>query len=231
MRSEAEVDKLARALHADPQRLAALTALAPHDIRGLRHAVTDALLEADQHHFSRVAEAAKALPTAIAAKLAEKALGPLLAARVAALLSVDQTLDLISRLPPAFLADVALELDPRQAHDLIVALPAGPIAGAAAELDRRGEHIAMSMFVGHLNDEALAATVAVLSDDALLRVGYLLEAPERLDWIFAGLGDDRVAAIVDLAAREDRWTELTGITDELGTSQQLRVAALLRTAA
>lgn len=231
MRAEAEVEKLARALHADPQRLAALATLAPQDIRGLRHAVTDALLEADQHHFSRVAEAAKALPTAIAAKLAEKALGPLLAARVAALLSVGQTLDLISRLSPAFLADVALELDPRQAHDLVVALPAGPIAGAAAELDRRGEHIAMSMFVGHLNDEALRATVDVLSDDALLRVGYLLEAPERLDWIFRGLNDDRLAAMVDLAARDDRWAELTGITDELGAAQQLRMAALLRTAA
>ena len=231
MRAAAEVEKLARALHADPQRLAALEALAPHDIRGLRHAVTDALLEADQHHFTRVAEAAKALPVAIAAKLAEKALGPLLAARVAALLSIDQTLDLISRLPPAFLADVALELDPRQAHDLIVALPAGPIAGAAAELDRRGEHVAMSMFVGHLNDEALFATVAVLSDDALLRVGYLLEAPERLDAIFEQLGDDRIAALVALAARENRWTELTGITDEVGPAQQLRVAALLRTAA
>ena len=150
---------------------------------------------------------------------------------MAALLSVDQTLDLISRLSPAFLADVALELDPRQAHDLVVALPAGPIAGAAAELDRRGEHIAMSMFVGHLNDEALAATIDVLSDDALLRVGYLLEAPERLDWIFEGLSDDRLAAIVDLAGRESRWIELTGITDELGTTQQLRVAVLLRAAA
>jgi hypothetical protein len=231
MRAAAEVEKLARALHADPQRLAALEALAPHDIRGLRHAVTDALLEADQHHFTRVAEAAKALPTAIAAKLAEKALGPLLAARVAALLSVDQTLDLVVRLSPGFLADVALELDPRQAHDLIVALPAGPISAAAAELDRRGEHIAMSMFVGHLNDAALHATVAVLSDDALLRVGYLLEAPERLDAIVAELSDERLDALVALAARENRWTELMGITDELGQAQKLRMAALLRAAA
>ena len=231
MRAAAEVEKLARALHADPQRLAALEALAPHDIRGLRHAVTDALLDADQHHFTRVAEAAKALPTAIAAKLAEKALGPLLAARVAALLSADQTLDLVCRLPPAFLADVALELDPRQAHDLIVALPAGPISAAASELDRRGEHVAMSMFVGHLSDEALHATVRKLSDDALLRVGYLLEAPERLDAIFAELSDERIDALVALAAREDRWTELMGITDELGQAQKLRVATLLRAAA
>ena len=231
MRIAAEVEKLARALHADPQQLAALEALAADDIRALRHAVTDALLEADQHHFSRVADAARALPIAVAAKLAEKALGPLLAARVAALIELERTLDLVARLSPGFLADVALELDPRQAHDLIVALPAGPISAAAAELDRRGEHVAMSMFVGHLSDEALHATVAVLSDDALLRVGYLLEAPERLDAIFARLPDDRIDAVVALAAREGRWAELTGITDELGPAQQLRVAALLRAAA
>jgi hypothetical protein len=231
MRAAAEVEKLARALHADSSRLAALEALEPHDIRALRHAVTDALLEADSHHFGRVADAAKALPAAVAAKLAEKALGPLLAARVAAMIDLDRALDLVGRLSPGFLADVALELDPRQAHDLLAALPARPIALAAAELDRRGEHVAMSMFVGHLSHDALRETVAILTDDALLRIGYLLEAPDRLETVFGFLDDERIAAIVRLTAEQDRWTELTGITDELGPLQQRRVAALLRAAA
>ena len=231
MRAAAEVEKLARALHADPERLAALQALAPHDLRALRHAVTDHLLEADRSHFSRVADAAKALPVAFAAKLAEHALGPLLAARVAAMIELDRTLEIVKRLSTGFLADVALELDPRQAHDLLAALPAGPIAGAATELDRRCEHVAMSMFVGHLSPEALERTVNELSDDALLRVGYLLEAPERLDEIFGYLPDECLSAMVALAAKENRWVELTGITDHLGPVQQRRVAALLSSAA
>ena len=70
----------------------------------------------------------------------------------------------------------------------------------------------------------------MLSDDALLRVGFLLEAPERLDAIFAELSDERIDALVALAAREDRWTELMGITDELGQAQQRRMAALLSAA-
>jgi hypothetical protein len=226
MRVAAEVEKLARALHADPQQLAALEALAPGDIRALRHAVTDALLEADQHHFSRVAEAARVLPIAVAAKLAEKALGPLLAARVAALIELEHTLDLVARLSPGFLADVALELDPRQAHDLIAALPAGPISAAAAELDRRHEHVAMSMFVGHLSDGALHSTVEVLSDEALLTVGFLIEAPERLDDVFAQLPDARIEAIIALAAAEDRWDELEGIHAHLGPQQQARAERL-----
>jgi hypothetical protein len=231
VRTEAELEKLARALHADPGRLAALAPLAPADLRALRHAVSDALLEADQHHFGRVADAAKALPATVSAKLAEKALGPLLAARVAAIIDLDRALDLVGRLSPRFLADVALELDPRQAHALLEALPARPIALAAQELDRRGEHIAMTMFVGHLSDDALSATVEILSDDALLRIGYLLEAPERLDTVFTFLDDARLARLVQLAAAEGRWAELTGITDELSRRQQLRVAALLRAAA
>lgn len=231
MRAGAEVEKLARALHTDPRRLTALEVIDPAAVRALRHAVGDALLEADEPHFARVAEAAKVLPAALAAKLAEKALGPLLAARVAALLEADRALDLVGRLSPGFLADVAIQLDPRHAHELLVALPPGPIAAAARELDARGEHVAMSMFVGHLGDDALHATVAALSDDALLRVGSLLEAPERLDGIYARLDDARLSRLVELAARENRWTELTGITDALGHRQRLRMAALLRAAA
>ena len=222
--TRAELEKLARALGlGGPDRLEALATLAPEDVRDLRHAVTDMLLEADLHHFRRVAAFAKAVPVAVVARLAEGALGPLLAARVAALVDVPFALDITRRLSPGFLADVAVELDPRQAEEVIAGLPADVIASAARVLDERGEHIAMGMFVGYLSDDALAAVIDVLSADALLGVGFLIEEPDRLDDIVALLPDACLDEMALLAAREDRGDELDGIERHLSGTQLARL--------
>jgi hypothetical protein len=226
IQARAEVEKLARALGAHPDDLGDLADAHPHDIRGLRHAVTDSLYEADRHHFARVAAVAKAVPVALAAKLAEHALGPLLAARVAGLVDTDLACNLARRLPPDFLAHIAVQLDPRQATAILSCLPADLVAAGARELDERGEHVAMSMFVGHLSDGTLHATVDVLSDEALLTVGFLIEAPERLDAVFAALPDERIEAIIALAAEQDRWDELEGIHEHLGPQQRARAERL-----
>ena len=225
-RVRAELEKLARALKLeDTDDLEDLVALGADDIRALRHAVTDMLLEADLHHFHRVAALARKIPSKIAARLAEDALGPLLAARVAGLIDIGLAHDITRRLSSGFLADTAIELDPRQAHEVIARLPADLIAASAAELDARGEHIAMSMFVGHLSEEALAAVLDVLSPDALLRVGFLIEEPDRLDEIVALIPDECLADMARVAADEDRWDEVDGITAHLGPEQRARVAA------
>ena len=224
--TRAELEKLARALQLEgTEAIDALEVLAPADVRALRHAVTDMLLEADLPQFTRVAAFAKAVPVKLAAKLAEDALGPLLAARLAALVDVGLAGDIVRRLSAGFLADVAVELDPRQAHEVIGELPPDLIAAAAAELDQRDEHIAMSMIVGHLSPEALAAVVEVLSTHALLRVGFLIEAPERLDELVALLPDGCLAEIALLASEEDRWDEIDGIEAHLSPEQLARLRA------
>jgi hypothetical protein len=224
--ASAEVEKLARALATDPERLAALEACPPKALRKLRHQVGDHLLEADHTAFSRAAAASSAVPAAVAAKLAQKALGPLLTARVAALIDEDRVIGIIKRLPDDFLAEVALELDPRHARHVLLSIPPERMAEAAAELDRRGEHVPMSGFCAHITPDALSAVVEVLSPDALLRVGFLLEAPERLDGIVAELSDERLAAVVELAHREGRQDELEGICKHLKARQRRRVEAV-----
>jgi hypothetical protein len=226
LQARAEVEKLAQALNADPDDLGDLDAADPRDIRALRHTITDSLYEADRDHFARVAAVAKAVPVSMAAKLAEHALGPLLAARVAGLVDTDLACNLARRLPPDFIAQIAVQLDPRQATAILGCLPADLVAAGARELDERGEHVAMSMFVGHLSDGALHTTIEVLSDEALLTVGFLIEAPERLDDVFAQLPDERIEAIIALAAEQDRWDELEGIHAHLGPQQQARAERL-----
>lgn len=226
LQSRAEVEKLARALGADPEDLDGLDHAAADVIRDLRHTITDALYEADRHHFARVAAVAKAVPVALAAKLAEHALGPLLTARVAGLVDTDLACNLARRLPPDFLAQIAVQLDPRQATAILSCLPTDVVVAGAVELDERGEHVAMSMFVGHLSDAALNATVEILSAEALLTVGFLIEAPERLDGVFAHLSDERVEDVIALATAEERWDELAGIHAHLGAEQRARAERL-----
>lgn len=226
LRSRAEVEKLARCLGTDPDRLSGLEACTPKELRKLRHQVGDHLLEVDRTPFARAAAAASAVPAAIAARMSEKALGPLLTARVAALVDEDKVIGIIRRLPDTFLADVAVELDPRHARHVLLGIAPERMADAAAELDRRGEHVAMSGFVSYLTPEALSAVIDVLSADALLRVGYLLEAPERLNGIVASLSDECLIEIVELAAAEGRESELDGIQEHLKPRQAQRLDAL-----
>jgi hypothetical protein len=226
LHSSAEVQKLARCLGTEPERLAALESCPPKALRKLRHQVGDHLLEADHTAFSRAAAASSAVPATVAAKLAQVALGPLLTARVAALMDEDRVMGIIKRLPDDFLAKVALELDPRHARHVLLGIPPERMADAAAQLDRRGEHVAMSGFCAHITPDALAAVVEVLSADALLRVGFLLEAPERLDGIVASLSDERLTEVVELAHAEGREDELAGICKHLKARQRRRVEAV-----
>ncbi len=226
LQARAEVEKLARCLATDPEDLAALEACPPRALRKLRHQVGDHLLEADHRAFARAAAAASSVPAAVAAKMAEKALGPLLTARVAALVDEDRIMGIVKRLPDDFLAEVAVELDPRHARHVLLSIPDDRMADIAQELDSRGEHVAMSAFVAYLTPDALAAVVDVLSADALLRVGYLLEAPERLDGIVAGMSDESLTAVVELAEAEGRQDELAGICEHLKARQRRRVEAV-----
>ena len=187
----AEVAKLARALDVEPEELAALEGLSPEAVQQLRFDVADAMFEAGRKHFARIAAAAKVLPGPIAAKLAQHALGPLLSARAAALLERSQAQDLARRLPSRFLADIAVEIDVRHAGPIIGAVSADRIARAAAHLEERGEYVAMGGFVHCLEDDALEAVLAVLSDESLVEVAFLLDDPSRIDDILAMLPDDR----------------------------------------
>jgi hypothetical protein len=226
----AEITKLARALEVEPDELEYLEAVTPETVRELRYAVADAMFEAGRPHFARIAAAAKVMPGGIGSKLAQHALGPLLGARAAVMLHPDQARDLAKRLPSAFLADVAIHIDVRHAGDIIAAAPADRIAKTAAELDRRKEFVAMAGFVGSLTDEALELTLPLLSDDAMLRTGFLLEHPERLDVIVAQLPDERLVAMAEIASDEGRIGELVSIVDHLGAEQRQRVVDLARDA-
>jgi len=226
--AQIEVAKLARVLGVGAERLAALAALDPSDLRALRHQVADALVGAERRKLKRLAALASTIPAALTAKLAEQAFGPVLTARTAGFGDANLILGVAKRASPEFLADVAVELDPRHTDAAIAKLPAGPIAAAAAELERREEYAAMGVFVGFLSPDALAAALDTLSDDSILRVGALIEAPERLDEIVGHLPSERLEALAEIASGQDRRPELLAIAEHLGPVQRGRLLAGVR---
>ncbi len=205
-----EIMKLARLLGREPDDLAYLEDLDPAAIRRLRDGVTALLYDADAGPLRRMAAASRLLPVSLIATLAERAFGPLLSARLAGLLDLDRAVDVAARLRPDFLADVAGELDPRRASELIAGIAPELIGATTGELARRRDYVTMGRFVGHLGDAALAAALAELDAEALLRVSFLLEGSEELQRVAehlspAHLGDP------DLQARIAQLRDLYGV--------------------
>lgn len=224
--ARAETAKLARllGLH-DPEALAFATAAGADELRRYREAVTDLLYDDGGQLARRAGDAARLLPAPVIARISTQALGPLLSARLAGLLHPRLAVQVSERVEISFLAQVAAELDPRRAVDVIAAFPAELVAEVATTMVADGEHVAMGRFVAHLDDEALAACVAVLSGEDVLRIAFVLEGKERLDDVIACLSDRRAAALPACAVEHGLQVELADLLSHLGAAQRARVGA------
>ncbi len=220
LQSNAEVMKLARLLDREPGQLAYLERLPPAELRALRDSVTETLYDAHGSALGRLAGASRVLPSGLTATIGQRAFGPLLSARLAGLLDTDKAVDVATKLPPPFLADVATELDPRRASDLIASIAPALIGQVTAELVARREYVTMGRFVGHLGDEAIAAAVATMDDEAVLQVAFVLEDKSHLSRLFAKLPKGRSAGIVAAAADEGLWIEALDLLNHLDKRQR-----------
>jgi hypothetical protein len=220
LQAQAEVMKLARLLGREPDELAYLERLDPKDLRALRDGVTETLYDAHGSSLGRLAAASRLLPAGLVATIGQRAFGPLLSARLAGLLDTDKAVDVATKLPPPFLADVAVELDPRRASELIAAIAPAIIGQVTAELTARREYVTMGRFVGHLSDEAIAAALATMDDEAVLRVAFVLEDRAQLSRLFAKLPASRSAGVIAAAADDGLWLEALDLLNHLHKRQR-----------
>ncbi len=225
LQSHAEVMKLARLLDRDPESLTYLERLSAEDLRELRDSVTERLYDANGSSLGRLAAASRLLPSGLTATIGQHAFGPLLSARLAGLLDTDKAVDVAGKLPPPFLADVAVELDPRRASDLIASLAPALIGQATAELVARREYVTMGRFVGLLGDEAIAAALATMDDEAVLQVAFVLEDKSQLSRLLGKLPKGRWAGVIAAADREGLWLEALDMLNHLNKRQRKEMIA------
>jgi hypothetical protein len=220
----AELRKLAHALDVPPDRLDLLAGLPADDLRTLRKQVGEALFQADRHYLVRVAALSKAVPGAVAAKMTEAVLPPLIAARTAELLEPHRAADLVGRISEKYLADVSRYMDAGRAPDVVAAIPAARVASVAAELARREEWIVIGSFVAQVTDEALAASVARFDGEQLLRIGFVLDDLTRLDDIVGMLTDEQIDQMLAAAGESGLWQELQELIENLAPERVARLA-------
>ena len=221
---QAELRKLAHTLDVGVEDLTMLDGVPTADLRTLRAQIGEAMFQAGRPAFARVATLSKTVPGAVAAKLTELALPPLIAARVAELLEPARAVDMVMRLPNGYLADVSSVLDPARAPDVVAAIPLDRVATISAELARREEWVVIGSFVSHVPPEALRASVAVYDGAQLLRIGFVLDDLSKVDTIVGMLSDHQVDAVLAAAPADGLWAELSEMAGHLQPPRIARLA-------
>jgi hypothetical protein len=219
--SRAEAAKLARLLGLDgPESLASVQQAPASELRDYRDAVTELLYDDDRALLQRAADAARLLPAHTLATIGERALGPLICARLTGLLDPARAVDISRHFSIDFLAQLAAELDPRRAVDVITSMPPDLVLDIAVAMAARGEHVGMGRFVAHLDDDTLAACIEELTDEDLLRVGFVLEGKERLGEVFELVGLERTQRMLDGAGSMGLGEEALDLLDHLDARQR-----------
>ncbi|TDU32514.1 hypothetical protein DFR24_1912 [Panacagrimonas perspica] len=200
---QAEHLKLARLLGCPESVIAGLAGLDVAALRQLRGACTSMLFDGDRATLQRVAGAARILPGALNALLAEKAMGPVLASRVAGLMPPKDGVEIATRVALSFNVEVTLLLDPRSAAPMLRLMPMDLVVAVTRELVKRREFIVMARFVDTLTDEQIRGCMAVIDDESMLRIGFFVESPQRLAEVVSLMNDARLQKVVAIAGRPE----------------------------
>lgn|GEM_PF-2667178 len=222
LRRDAELVRLANVMDVALDELAFLADADEGALRDLRYAVSDHMFERESQRLHTAAKLAGLLPAAVAAKLAEHALGPLLSARTVPLVSAELIAGIGERLPAGFIADAAVHLDLRRAGPLVNSVSKKKMAEAGAELARRGEYVVLAAFVGYLDDEVLIELLSIFDAETMLQAAFLIEQPERVDALLASLDDQKVTEFQYAARKHELWEESFVVLLDLGDEQRDR---------
>lgn len=213
---EAELEKLARLLQTDRQALAFLDDQPSDQLRIIRQGVTDALFEKFRPTFAGFARMASLLPLSISARISQHVLGPVLGGRIAGEMPPERAIELAPRLSDDFLADVCLEMEPNRARPIIRSFPVDRSVAITRLLLARGEYITMGQLVDVLpRATLLAATDAIASPLALLRIAFFVENSDQLATVIAHLSEGRRAEVIRAAADHALWPEVLNTLDRI----------------
>ena len=217
--SRAEVLKLARLLGSKPEDFAFLEPLDALVIRVLREQMTAQLYDDGKALLQKVAAATKLTPTGISAVIAEKALGPLLCARVASLVGAEKAIDISKKLSPAFLAETCLHLDPRRTAEIIRGTPVELVVAVSKILQAKKEFVTMARFVDALTPEAIKAVIAATPDEEpLLRTAVFAENPALHNELVSYLPKARLKSLIAKATVDaELWSAALSLMSHLDT--------------
>lgn len=224
--STVETERIVRALGAPPEDLDFLARLDAASLRDLRHQIVEVLFDPDAVRLGSLQAAARMLPPQVTAKIAERALGPILCGRVAGAVDDGTAAAIARRLPPAFLADVAGHVHPHRVEVVVGRLHSRQIEAAADVLIERHDLLALGHFAGIIRPDALHAVTSRLDASQILDVAPYVEPIERVDGIIGHLDDDVLLDVLRTASATTRWDDLFDLVGVLGAGTRTRIAEL-----
>lgn len=223
----AQVLRLAHLLSTDVSEIAFLGEVDAQSLRELHGLIADVLFDTEGKGLGTLQGAAKALPPQITAKVAEKALGPVLCGRIAGSVDPALAVSISKRLPNAFLADVAGHVHPDQVQAIVSRLPSSQVLAAADVLVNRGDLVALGHFSSIIKESTLQTLVASLDDATLLDIAPFIEPIERTSQVISLIEDPNLISILRSAHGADRWVDAFDLVVRLDVPIRTRIASLV----
>lgn len=202
-----ELTKLAHDLGRPVPDLEFLAAHPAEELAELRTVVSTALLSRHAGQAKLLAALSRKIPAGLSAKLASRALGPVVSARVAAALAPEEAAQMASHFDPDFLTALARHLDPSRIAGIVAALPAPLVVQLGRRLLADQEYVTLARFVTVVPVEVALGVVADAAGEDIYRVGLYVEDRTALDDVVRGLSDAQRAEIL-AAADADGAREL-----------------------
>ncbi|MGB3412619.1 MAG: hypothetical protein WBA45_15660 [Microthrixaceae bacterium] len=225
--SRAQIIRIAHVLNADDADLGFLEGIDAASLRTLHNQMVDVLFDTSGSNLGSLQAAAKILPPAITAKIAEKALGPVLCGRIAGSVDPALAVSISKRLPTSFLADVAGHVHPNQIESIISQLPLEQVDAAAAVLVERADVVALGHFSSIVSDSTLNKVIRSLGSAGLLDVAPFIEPVERTTHLIGLIDNTGLLGIVERGDRDGRWGDAFDLVDRLDAPTRKRIANLV----
>ncbi|MDN7121772.1 hypothetical protein INN71_10270 [Nocardioides sp. ChNu-153] len=215
------------ALGADDPTLDFLAELGPTEVARLRRRVVDARHRRHEHRFARLAGLTRFVPVAVCARVAEAALGPLVAARTAEVMPQPDAVRLAARISPDFLAELTTYLDPARSGPLVADLPEPLLVAVGRRMLASAEHLALGGFVGVMAPRASVEVIRDAPGLAVLEVALHAEDAGALDAVVAGLPDATLLRVLAAATDAGRAADAVLLLGVLGLDTRTRLFELL----
>lgn len=222
-----EITKLAHELDLGTDELAFLADADADELKALRQDVANALYRRHEARFARVAALSSMVPTTVAARAAQVALGPVLSARIAAALDPDEAVKLASRVPTDFLADLALSLDPERSAAIVRRLDDELVVRVGRVLMDRGEALVLGRFVSVVEPTIALRLVEGGEPGVLLDTALLADDRSVLPALVGGLDDDALAGVLVQAHADGRAEDAVTLLTALDAPTRQRVVSLV----
>lgn len=222
--SALEITKLAHEMHVDEAELAFLATTSPDDLRDLREIVSHAMFSRHESRVKGLAAVSKKLPAAVTAKITEIAMGPMLSARVAAVMDPADAAKLAGHLKPEFLAELSVHLDPSRVEGIIAKLDSALVVEVGRRLLAEGHLLTLARFTGVVRPETSLEVVDGASGAEILQLALFIDEPSVVDPILAGLSDETVAEIA--ASTAEHGEAADALLAALHADSRARIASL-----